>query len=75
MEEYGDIENMFSRFQTLVFGLKVLNKSYTIVDQFKNIMRSLMATWDDLDDSLDIELTQIEEIETCLTTKLKHQSW
>lgn len=37
-------------------------------------MRSLMATWDDLDGSLDIELTEIEDIEMYLTTKLKHQS-
>lgn len=32
MEEEESVESMFSRFQTLVIGLKVLNKCYTIAD-------------------------------------------
>lgn len=41
MEEDETIEDMFSRFQTLVVGLKVLNKGYTIVDHVNNIIRNL----------------------------------
>ncbi|XP_050889937.1 uncharacterized protein LOC127095267 [Lathyrus oleraceus] len=41
MKEDGDIETMFSRFQVLVFGLQVLNKSYTMSDHVKKIIRSL----------------------------------
>ena len=43
MKEDKDIKNMFSRFQTLVFGLQVLNKSYIVSDHVKKILRSLSA--------------------------------
>jgi len=35
------IEAMFSRFQTLVSDLHVLNKSYIVHDHVKKILRSL----------------------------------
>jgi hypothetical protein len=35
------IETMFSRFQTLVYGLQVMNKSYTTSDHAKKILRSI----------------------------------
>ena len=41
MKEDEDIETMFSRFQILVSGLQVLNKSYTTSDHVKKILRSL----------------------------------
>lgn len=41
MKEGGDIETMFSRFQILEFGIQVLNKSYTISNHVKKILRSL----------------------------------
>lgn len=41
MEEDEDFKKVFSIFHTLVSGLKDLNKSYTIVDHVKKIMRSL----------------------------------
>jgi len=41
MKDGKDIETMLSRFQTLVFGLKVLNKSYTTLGHIKSILRSL----------------------------------
>jgi len=41
MKEDGDIETMFSGFQTLVFGLQILNKNYTISDHVKKIQRIL----------------------------------
>lgn len=41
MKNDENIESMFSRFQFLMFGLQVLNKSYTNVDHIKKIIRSL----------------------------------
>jgi hypothetical protein len=45
MKDDEDIETMFSRFQTLVSGLQVLKKSYTVPDHVKKILRSLPARW------------------------------
>ena len=36
---------MFSRFQTLTAGLRVLNKGYTNADHVKKIIRSLPRIW------------------------------
>ena len=36
---------MFSRFQTLIVGLRVLNKGYTKADHVKKIIRSLPRRW------------------------------
>ena len=41
MEDDESVETMFSRFQTLVAGLKVLNKGYSTSDHVKKIIRSL----------------------------------
>jgi hypothetical protein len=41
MKDGEDIETMFARFQTLVSGLQVLKKSYTVADHVKKILRSL----------------------------------
>src|SRR3954463_16352916 len=41
MEDVENIETMFSRFQTLTAGLRVLDKGYTKVDHVKKIVRSL----------------------------------
>ena len=45
MEESESIEAMFSRFQTLIAGLRVLNKGYTKADNVKKIIRSLPRRW------------------------------
>lgn len=42
MEADETVENMFSRFQTLVVGLNVLDKCYTIIYHMKNIIISLL---------------------------------
>lgn len=39
------IEEMFLRFQTLVAGLKVLNKGYTTSDHVKKIIKTLPKKW------------------------------
>ena len=41
LKEDEDIETLFSRFQILVYGLHVLNKSYTTSDHVKKIIRNL----------------------------------
>ena len=45
MEDSESIETMFSRFQILVVGLKVLDKGYSMVDHVKKIIRSLPKKW------------------------------
>jgi len=45
MKENESIEAMYLRFQTLVFGLQILKKSYVAIDHVKKILRSLPAKW------------------------------
>ncbi|XP_058741676.1 uncharacterized protein LOC131614066 [Vicia villosa] len=44
-EEDEIVETMFSRFQILVAGLKVLDKGYSIADHVKKIIGSLPKKW------------------------------
>ena len=39
------IEAMYSRFQTLVYGLQILKKSYVTLDHVNKILRSLLVRW------------------------------
>lgn len=39
------IKEIFSRFQTLVAGLKVLNNGYTTLNHVKKIIKSLPKKW------------------------------
>ena len=41
MDDEEIVKNIFSRFQTLVVGLKVLEKGYSTGDHVKKIIRSL----------------------------------
>jgi len=43
IKEDEDIETMYSRFQTLVSGLQILNKIYTVLDHIMKIIRSHLA--------------------------------
>jgi len=45
MKEDESIEQMYSRFQTLVSGLQILKKSYVAFDHVSKILRSLPARW------------------------------
>jgi len=45
MKEDESIEQMYSRFQTLVSGLQVLKKSYVASNHVSKILRSLPARW------------------------------
>jgi len=42
-KEDEDIEIMYSRFQTLVYGLQVLNKIFLVPDHVNKIIRSLQT--------------------------------
>lgn len=44
-EEDESVETMFSRFQILTAGLKVLDKGYSTSDHMKKIIRSLPKKW------------------------------
>ncbi|MCI23554.1 serine/threonine protein kinase SRPK1, partial [Trifolium medium] len=45
MKDDENIETIFSRFQNLVSGLQVLNKSYTTANHVKKILKSLPTKW------------------------------
>jgi len=45
MKDDESIEEMYSRFQTLISGLQILKKSYVASDHVSKILRSLLARW------------------------------
>jgi len=45
MKDDETIDAMHSRFQTLVYGLQILKKSYVASDHVSKILRSLLARW------------------------------
>ena len=45
IEDEETVENIFSRFQNLVAGLKVLDKGYSTADHVKKIIRILPKRW------------------------------
>jgi len=45
MKDDESIEEMYSRFQTLVSGLQILKKRYVASDHESKILRSLPARW------------------------------
>jgi len=45
MKDDESIEEMYSRFQTLVYGLQILKKSYVASDHVSKILRSLPSRW------------------------------
>src|ERR1044072_7399572 len=66
MEDNESVEEMFSRFQILVAGLKVLNKGYNTADHVKNIIRSLPSKWRPMVTALkvakDLNFVSLEEL-------------
>jgi len=59
-----DIETMYSRFQTLVFGLQILKKSFVASDHVNKILRSLLA-------KLRPKMTSIEEVKNLNTLSIE----
>lgn len=39
------MKTIFYRFQTLIYGLKVLKRNYTSIDHMKKIFKSLLKNW------------------------------
>ena len=64
------VENMFSRFQTFVVGLKVLDKGYSTIDHVKKIIKSLPMHLRPMVKSLkflkDLNNTSLEELVSSL---------
>ena len=61
---------MFSRFQTLITGLKLLDKGYTTADHVKKIVRSLPKKWRPMVTTLklskDLNNINLEELASSL---------
>ncbi|XP_058782897.1 uncharacterized protein LOC131657524 [Vicia villosa] len=66
MEEDETVETIFSRFQILVAGLKVLDKGYSTADHVKKIIRSLPKKWRPMVTTLklakDLNAISLEEL-------------
>jgi hypothetical protein len=63
---------MFSRFQVLVSGLQVLDKSYTTTDHVRKILRSLPPKWRPkvtaFQEAKDLDLVSLEDLISSLKT-------
>jgi hypothetical protein len=72
MKDGEDIEAMFSRFQVLVSGLQVLDKSYTTTDHVRKILRSLPPKWRPkvtaFQEAKDLDLVSLEDLISSLKT-------
>ncbi|XP_050915187.1 uncharacterized protein LOC127130162 [Lathyrus oleraceus] len=67
------VENMFLRFQTLIAGLKVLNKGYSTTDHVKKIIKSLPKSYRPMITALklskDLNNTSLEELVSSLKSR------
>ncbi|WJX24547.1 hypothetical protein P8452_13641 [Trifolium repens] len=70
MKDGEDIETMFSRFQILVSGLQVLDKSYTEADHVRKVLRSLPPEWRPkvtaFQESKDLDTVSLESLVSSL---------
>jgi hypothetical protein len=73
MEDDKVVEVMFSRFQTLIASLKVLDKGYTTTDHVKKIVRSLPKKWRPMVTALklskDLNNISLEELVSSLRSR------
>src|ERR1044072_852448 len=74
MEEDESVETMFSRFQMLVAGLRVLDKGYSTSDHVKKIIRSLPKKWRPMVTALKVakDLNQIS-LEELISSLRSHE--
>ena len=72
MKDGEEIEAMFSRFQVLVSGLQVLDKSYTTTDHVRKILRSLPPKWRPkvtaFQEAKDLDQVSLEDLISSLKT-------
>jgi len=66
MKDDESIEQMYSRFQTLVSGLQILKKSYVASDHVRRILRSLPARWRPnvtaIEEAKDLNTLSVEDL-------------
>jgi len=66
MKEDESIEQMYSRFQTLVSGLQILKKSYVASNHVSKILRSLPARWRSkvtaIEEAKDLSTLSVEDL-------------
>jgi len=70
MKDDESIEQMYSRFQTLVSGLQILKKSYVASDHVSKILRSLPARWrpevTTIEEAKDLNTLSVEDLVSSL---------
>jgi len=70
MKDDESIEQMYSRFQTLVSGLQILKKSYVASDHVSKILRSLPARWRPkvtaIEETKDLNTLSVEDLVSSL---------
>ena len=70
MKDDETIEEMYSRFQTLVSGLQILKKSYVASDHVSKILRSLPARWRPkvtaIEEAKDLNTLSVEDLVSSL---------
>jgi len=70
MKDDESIEKMYSRFQTLVYGLQILKKSYVASDHVSKILRSLPARWRPkvtaIEEAKDLNTLSVEDLVSSL---------
>jgi len=70
MKDDESIEEMYSRFQTLVSGLQILKKSYVASDHVSNILRSLPTRWrpkvTTIEEAKDLNTLSVEDLASSL---------
>jgi len=70
MKDDESIEQMYSRFQTLVSGLQILKKSYVASDHVSKILRSLPARWRPkvtaIEEAKDLNTLSVEDLVSSL---------
>jgi len=70
MKDDESIEQMYSRFQTLVSGLQILKKSYVASDHVSKILRNLPARWRPkvtaIEEAKDLNTLSVEDLVSSL---------
>ena len=70
MKDDESIEQMYSRFQTLVSGLQILKKSYVVSDHVSKILRILPARWRPkvtaIEEAKDLNTLSVEDLVSSL---------
>ena len=70
MKDDENIEQMYSRFQSLVSGFQILKKSYVASDHVSKILRSLPARWRPkvtaIEEAKDLNTLSVEDLVSSL---------